>query len=252
MRAILVSVDYHDLLAITLPYNRHHFSSVCVVTAPGDKSIKVAEDNGCKIFVTSSFYDGGASFNKWKALEEGLNWFRRRDIDPWLCIMDADILWPKELRGLGGSQNGWNQGSLVPGNLYTPLRRMMVDNLSTIPQETEWRQFPVHSNIQEWAGYSQIFHQDDCHLPQPPWHETNWRHAGGADSCFQQRWPASAKLRPPWDCLHLGSAGTNWAGRVTPYVDGTTHPEAPARAATLSRFFDLRRAAKGIASKERL
>ena len=33
MRAILVAVDYADLLAITLPYNRQHFYEVMVVTS---------------------------------------------------------------------------------------------------------------------------------------------------------------------------------------------------------------------------
>ena len=35
MRAILVSVDYADILALTLPLNRHHFSDVMVAATIG-------------------------------------------------------------------------------------------------------------------------------------------------------------------------------------------------------------------------
>ena len=44
MNAILVCVDYSDLLAITLPHNRHHFNKVMVVTTPEDKdTIRLCE-----------------------------------------------------------------------------------------------------------------------------------------------------------------------------------------------------------------
>jgi hypothetical protein len=32
LRAIMVAVNYSDLLSITLPYNRHHFDQVMIVT----------------------------------------------------------------------------------------------------------------------------------------------------------------------------------------------------------------------------
>src|SRR5689334_22908441 len=93
MKAILVSVDYADLLAMTLPYNKHHFDEVFVITSNADNATKqVARENHCPYLATDSFWDDGAMFNKWKALEEGLTVMGR---DGWICIMDADILWPK-------------------------------------------------------------------------------------------------------------------------------------------------------------
>lgn len=231
MRAVLVSVDYGDILNLTLPYNRHHFTDVCVVTVPGDESAAVAERNSCRVFTTTSFYDNGACFNKWKALEEGLDWRgRHNDADPWLCIMDADVLWPQDLRG-------W-----VPtkGFLHTPLRRMAPLQIP-IPQEECWGQYPIHPNVHEWAGYSQIFHCADPRLGNPPWHEIDWRHAGGADSFFQQRWPREYKVRPPWQCLHLGPTGVNWAGRVNPYLDGAIPQESEKRYTALQGMVAQRR-----------
>ena len=74
LRAILVCVDYADLLGLTMPYNRHHFSELMVVTSPQDKdTIALAPKLKAQLHVTESFYDNGADFNKWKGLEEALD-----------------------------------------------------------------------------------------------------------------------------------------------------------------------------------
>lgn len=228
MRAILVSVDYSDVLALTLLYNRHHFTEVLVVTSSADvESRRVAEENGCRFFVTDAFYDDGADFNKWKALEQGLDVLGR---DGWLCLMDADVLWPRHIPWLGCSDDCWGRRE---GNLYTPMRRMWLnptipytsDNI--LPPESEWDRFPLHPQQVEWAGYTQIFHASDPVLPSPPWHDISWKHAGGSDSEFQARWPQNRKVRPPFEVLHIGEAGVNWVGRATPRLDGTV-PEGSA------------------------
>jgi hypothetical protein len=169
MRAIMVSVDYGDILSLTLPYNRHHFSDVMIVTTPGDTlSISIAERNNAKVFTTDSFYADGAVFNKWRALEEGLDAYGRTG---WLCIMDADVLWPKNLRRIEeGADYLWLDYGEYPtrlkiGQLCSPLRRMYPDVVglteNTLPREEDWGKYSIHRNIGEWAGYSQIFHADD-------------------------------------------------------------------------------------------
>lgn len=212
LRMILVCVDYWDYLSITLPYNRHHFHETLIVTSLQDTNTRiVAEKNHCEIYTTDSFYHDGADFNKWKALEEGLDHFGR---EGWICIMDADVLWPQRSK----------LENLNRGTLYTPLRRMCQKVPDRIPPEEHWRIYPVHPNIGEWAGYSQIFHMNDPHLPNPPWYEINWKHAGGADSFFQGLWPSNKKSRPPFEVLHLGESGKNWCGRGTRYLNGSKPP----------------------------
>ena len=215
MRAIIVSVDYTDELRLTLPYNRSHFESVHVVTSSkdADNVRPVAAASNAEVIVTDLFYEGGAKFNKWRALEYGLDVMGRQG---WLCVMDADVFWPK-------------RATLNPvlGNLYTPMRRMYPEIPPSVPEEFTWKMFPVHRNVGEFAGYSQIFHADDPVLGPAPWHQTDWEHAGGADSIFQRKWPSHLKVRPSWDCLHIGSAGQNWYGRSTPHADGTL-PEGAA------------------------
>jgi hypothetical protein len=116
--------------------------------------------------------------------------------------MDADVLWPKTFP--------FNPEF---GYLYTPLRYLYSDFQGSIPKEEDWRRFPIHRNVGEWAGYSQIFYAEDPVLGQPPWHQTYWTHAGGADSFFQRKWPNNKKIRPDWRCLHLGPSGVNWCGK---------------------------------------
>lgn len=224
MRAILVSVDYTDLLTLTLPYNRHHFDDVCVVTSLKDHGVAdLAMAYNCKLYRTDAFYDDGATFNKWKALEAALDWYGR---EGWMCIMDADVLWPKQIPAYAAQF----------GCIHTPLRRMWVDVTKPVPREEDWKNVPLHPQQVEFAGYTQIFHADDPHLGKAPWHEINWRHAGGADSFFQMKWPQQNKVRPPFEVLHLGYAGTNWCGRASKYVDGTLPKETSSRLQRLRSF----------------
>jgi hypothetical protein len=267
MRAIIVSVDYADLLAVTLPWNRHHFNEVCVVTSTADSATEaVARANGCSVHMTDLFYAHGAAFNKWAALEDGLDWFGRHG---WMCLMDADVLWPKNaytersasdvLRiGVHYHAVGGSYLDVRKGQLCSPLRRMWAewpfaavsreiiysDFEPWMPAEASWHLFPVHRNVVEWAGYSQILHADDPVLGEPPWHEVDWRHAGGADSFFQARWDPRNKVRPPFEVLHLGPAGVNWHGRATPRLDGTVHPDAKQRAGRSAAIWAERRRRK--------
>lgn len=243
MRAILVSVDFDDVLSLTLPYNCHHFDEVWVVTAPGKPDVAVAEQYGARVLETNAFWEQGAAFNKWRALEQGLDAMGRNG---WLCLMDADILWPRELKW-----PSYRSGEmLVSGYLYTPRRRMLETIPKEVPPEAVWVKYPMHPQQREFAGYSQIFHAEDRCLRKPPWHDVNYTSAGTADSFFQAKWPESRKIRPPFEVLHLGEAGRNWMGRVTPRVDGSVPEEAAERRQRLTQMLALRRGKSGMARFE--
>lgn len=255
MRAIVVCVDFADILAITLPRNLHWFSQVVVVTSPKDEqTLHLLDhhirryDQKVRLYVTDSFYDDGAVFNKWKALEHGLDFMGR---DGWLCLMDADVLWPENV-----PQQFYQQ--LRIGRLYTPQRRILSNPASILWQDKAhlpeykglassrsptWANLVVQSTPKqerEFAGYTQIFHAHDPVLGRGPWHELDWRHAGGADSFFQDRWATHNKVRPPFEVIHLGEPGENWCGRTSPYLDGTKHPDAEARRQQLATFISGR------------
>lgn len=214
-RAILVCVDYLDLLKITLPWNRHHFNEIMVVTTHADAdTITYAAGAVSHMHVTDAFTRDGAIFNKFRAIEEALDVFGRHGI---ICLLDADILWPKVLP----------EFPILKDTLYCPKRRMLRDP-HQFTESLNWETVPKHTEY-EFCGYSQIFHADDKHLGKPPWHQIQWTHAGGADSFFQARWPAERKIRPPFEVLHLGEEKKNWCGRSTPYLDGTKHPQSTQR-----------------------
>lgn len=202
-----------DVLNISLPYNKQHCQSTLVVTHPRDKdTIEVARSHGADVLTTNAFYERGAVFNKFAALELGLDHMGRNG---WIAIMDADILMPKDMRA-------WSKRR---GCLYTPRRRMYPTipmSADEVPERRKWRQYKLPMGNEEFAGYCQIFHAEDAVLGPPPWHSVHWTWAGGADSFFHQKWRDQQKVRPPFEVLHLGPAFTNWAGRVSPFADGST------------------------------
>lgn len=218
VRAITTCAGYDDLLALVLPRNARHFDRVLVATTPDDKQTQavVARVENATCFCTDAFYHEGANFRKGLAVEEGLDALGR---DGWIVIFDADVLMPDKM----------DLSAIKRGNLYCPHRRICTD-----PREyawstsRNWNDWPLQDE-DEHAGYFQLFHADDPVLKQRPWYGTNWKHAGGCDSDFQAKWPASGKLWLPFEVLHLGPIGTNWHGRCTPKLDGTIHPDAAAR-----------------------
>jgi hypothetical protein len=233
VRAVTVSVDYADVLSLTLPWNQQVFKSVTVVTAPRDaQTIELCRQLGVQCLQTNRFYESGAVFNKFAALEQGLDFMGRRD---WLCIMDADIAFPHDIRVPHGSS--WNP---KPGFLYTARRRVIDPIPDAIPFDRMWRQFRYAGMNECFAGYCQIFHADDPCLGVAPWHVTNCTWAGGPDEYFANKWPENRKLRPPFDVLHLGRPFANWAGRVTPYADGSVDPEAAKRAGIFRSLLNQR------------
>ena len=235
LRAVTVCVDYAKTFAKCLAYNRHHFSEYWVVTSGSDRETQdLAIQYDCRLHVTGVFYDRGAKFNKFAALEQCLDAMGR---EGWLALLDADVAWPREVKlhtftaggcPLGGGRFGskellgmtYDDGPpntdwhMELGQLMSPLRHMMPDESAPIPPKSEWGRFPVHRNVNEHAGYSQVFNAADPALGPPPWHDVNFGNAGAADSWFQARWRPEDKVRPPWKCLHLGEPGINWEGKA--------------------------------------
>jgi hypothetical protein len=242
MNAVIVCVDFGDLLAITLPRNRHHFDKVLVVTSFEDtETQEVAKECKAITWNTDTFWANGELFNKFAALEEALDYMHFRK--GWLAFLDADVIWPTTLP-FGKFE------MLKPGFLYSPYRRIWSEVQEPPVEEQYWSKLRQYVDF-EFAGYTQIFHAEDEHLPQPPWHPTDWIHAGGGDSEFQFLWPESHKVRPLWEVLHLGQPGMNWTGRATRRVDGSMPEDWQARRQRLIGLMQERNRSGGY-SHERL
>ena len=201
-RAIIVCVNYYDILEITIANNHKFFDEILVITSNEDIKTQeiVKKIPNARIFITDSFYINGSSFNKGFAMEEGFDAFGRWG---WICILDADILIPGPL-----------PEDLIIGNLYAPKRKIVTDiqnfNLKT--------NYPIF-NDEEFAGYFQLFHADDTAVKdKKPWYDKSWKHAGGCDSFFQSYWSPQNKIRILPEVFHLGEVASNWFGRTTDYV----------------------------------
>ena len=204
LRTIITSVGFGDFLSLTLPWNRHHWQEVMVLTSPADsESATVARANGASVYATNAFYTGGAKFNKYLAIEECLDHFGRHGV---ICLVDVDIFWPKILPPF----SRWRRG-----NIYSfRRRRLLVDVTAPIPPENEWHKLPMQLLTDKCFGFTQIFWADDPVLGKPPWHPVDITHAGLGDNLFQNKWPSHARVWLERDVLHLGDHGNNWLGRV--------------------------------------
>lgn len=208
MRSITICVEFADILAITLPRNAKHFESMTVVTHPGDgETIEVVKSVGnARLVTTDVFWKDGAHFNKWAAMEIGLESMGRHGD---MCIIDADILLPDSLGGF----------EITPGYLACPNRRMLYNPFAW-SEDLDWSQVPIKPEC-EYAGYCQLFNAEDPCLERRPWFDSHWNNASIGDSLFQDRWAPMRKTRPGFTVLHIGPDGVNWCGRSTIRLDGS-------------------------------
>ena len=229
IRAFTVCVEYHDILEKTLPINAKLFDDILVITAPQDfQTIEVCARLGVKVFVTDEFWKHGAQFNKYAAVEQGLNHFGRSG---WMCALDADVVF-------SGRTDRFNPQI---GRFYVPRRRQLDDIRADVPEERKWARLPYTDQRMIWSGYCQIFHADDPHCQVVPWFDTHWKTAACADTFFGDRWPERNKFIPGFEVLHIGQPKVNWCGRVTPFADGTVPQDAEKRAGNLQAYMNFRK-----------
>ena len=242
MKAILVCVDYGDILALTLPRNAKHFERMVIVTTPGDLETQevVRQIPNAECHLTNVFYEGDVIFNKGAGMEEGFDKLGR---DGWIVVMDADIVLPLPL-SLPQQRDSQK--------LYGAGRYMLADP-SQLTDELDWAQLPAKHDKDAVCGYFQLFHADAAVLQSRPWYPVYWKHCGGPDSDFEKKWDKRQRIRMPGIyVLHLGPDGTNWCGRVTPKLDGTPEPDAVHRLSQLRTIYTNRRRLPGQFPNERL
>lgn len=238
--AVTVCVEFGDILGMTIPLNRHHFERVLVVTHPEDEeTIETAKLHQCQVLLTEIFYARGAKFNKWAALQQGIDFLNH---DGWMLIMDSDIVIPRQ-----------PERQLTPEKdcLYTPRRKDCQILRNGVPKEQHWKRYKYVRHNEEFAGYFQLFHTGAPQLIQKPWFERHWSWAGTGDTIFQQRFHHTKQIRPAFDVLHLGLPHQNWAGRVQPYADGRTPENAAQRWQDFGVFQRQRRLNNGLDDRYR-
>lgn len=212
--AIIVSVDFADFLAVTLPWNKHHFDRVLVITHPEDEAtLRVCSENQVDVLQTEMFHWKRAHFNKWAAVEFGLDYIGKTG---WITLLDADIMIPQvvQIRGL------------EIGKAYCPRKRAVPrEKRQWIRDETKWSRYRFEDLREPPRAHMLTFHADDPVLQRHPWFTNIWRWCGTGDDTFVERWKSHNVVRPLFDVLHLGQRRVNWCGRTETYLDGTYVPD---------------------------
>jgi hypothetical protein len=210
---IIVSVDYSDLLDITLKENSGIFDHTIVVTSTKDKKTqKVCKKYNCTLILTDSFYDEDSYLNKGKAINLAYSKLKYKQ---WVANMDADIILFKNFKKIF-----FDSFSNMEALYWMP--RLMFNT------PDEWVDFlkspkPKNPQIEEEAlGYFQLYHYNSKvfqllneHNSNKPYYEFS-KDASMSDLMFKNMWKRDFRLKLNMVCYHLGESMKNWKGRVTP------------------------------------
>lgn len=193
LNGLTVCVNYTYLLERTLPEWMKHLNSLTVVTSKSDEDtvrlITNLNDPRVNIYTTDAFYLDGADFNKGRAMEEAL-------VDmPWISwqvLFDCDIIPSNNL-------------SLVVRSLHDRTKLYGARRYEGPARPDA----PLIPDDKVGYGYFQLFHSSDPKVQTRPLLSTNWRHAGGYDSDFLDKWGTAEAL--PFKLYHIGPS-SNWYG----------------------------------------
>lgn len=194
LNCVIVCVDYADELSRSIDRWKRNVDELFVVTTMRDlRTLNLCHVHDVKVHTTDAFYWRGALFNKGLALNEAIEHLGLlHDCDTFL-FTDADIIPPADYRvrlSMAEPKSGYLYGC--------PRHR---ENGVLIPD-------PPH----ELPGYHQLFFTDDPAAQRQPLLDPNWRHAGGADTMFKERWPADRRIKLNIPLTHIGQPGVNWCG----------------------------------------
>lgn len=235
IECVTVSVNFSDVLAHSLPLNKHHFDRMIVVTSPADTATrKLCDHHYVECVVTDAFYHNDQAFNKARGINAGLAKLAKTG---WVAHIDADIVLPARTRRL------WNETvALDPGCIYGMDRLMCPDfntwarhmadpviqhcnEIFVIPDGFRLGVRVAQLNSEGYLpiGFFQLWHPGGSGVSKyPEEHGT----AGRTDMLFARQWIRKRRvLIPEMFAIHLGSpipAGkTNWRGRtMAPFGPG--------------------------------
>ena len=201
---IIVSVDYNDFLPITLENNTKIFDNITVVTSINDEECqKICQDFNVNCVVTERMYENGASFNKGKAINEGI----KSLLNPnWILLLDADIIVPETFT------------ESFKDN-YTNINSLYVCNRVMFKEYQSYLDWKSGSGIKgqvsklNGIGYFQLFNINSNCLQRIVYPE-NSNNAAGSDISFRNRFTEKVDLKI--ESIHLGISYQNWNGRETP------------------------------------
>jgi len=233
-QAVTVSVNYADFLVHTLEENHKLFDKWVIVTDTKDTPTKELcdkySDKGVICIQTDIFYSNGASFNKFKGINEGLKYIDR---DKWVLFLDSDIvihdMFNHILKNISLDESciygldRLNCKGLVAWNQYKKDGGIVVDNWLLHDSGLKFGSRLVHYYGHEdgdgqFAGWNPIGFFQLAHPSAFSRYPDNTKGADHCDIMFARLWPRDKRIFIPETLvIHLESADTkkadNWYGR---------------------------------------
>lgn len=200
---IIVSVNYNDLLIVSLSHNVKIFENITVVTSPDDLLCqKICQKFGVNCLVTSVMYEGGAVFNKGKAINEGI---KSLDNPDFILLIDADIVLESKIDIDSLSEDVLYTSSRLICKSYQIYKSWKDENLDI---EKVGR---LENN--KGIGFFQLFNISNSNVDRENPYPENSQNASWSDLIFRDKFPKKSD----WGgkTIHLGDPYINWDGRVT-------------------------------------
>jgi len=215
MEAVIVCVNYGDILSWTLPWNREQFDNIAIVTSSTDTHTQeIARQYDAKLIISDRYRDNRVGFNKGKMLNDGI---AALDMDDWILITDADILFLPNMR------KRVMQRMLHTDCLYYATRmdapekdaEKWLASFMKHPQLINTLPFTQPGRNRMPWGYFQLINAKAANLAgmKRRIYSEEFGTACDVDYAFQDQWHPTMKILLPELTIHIphGSEGTNWS-----------------------------------------
>jgi hypothetical protein len=158
LEGTLISVDFSDLLAETLPRNRQFFDHLIIATSPQDKDTqKLAKKYNCTLVISERQWEDNAPFNKGKIINDAFKKLHKKDR---IIHLDCDIVLPAEFRRqvLKNTQRYSKRAIFGCHRYMVPSKKQWDHFLNT--GRYKWRIDKKRVFPQAPAGFVQIWHSE--------------------------------------------------------------------------------------------
>lgn len=200
---IIVSVNYNDLLAVSLPINKKVFDNITVVTSKEDSLCqRICQKFRVNCVVTDSMYDDDSEFNKGKAINEGIKSVQNPD---YILLLDADTI----------VQENIDLETLDDDVLYTSPRYICKSYklLKSLLFENKRPQDIFTIEGDKGIGFFQLFNINNNSINRDKVYPEFSSDASWDDLIFRDKFPKRKSIDNR--VIHLGDPYINWKGRKT-------------------------------------
>lgn len=202
---ITTCVNYSDFLSITYKYNKEEFKKnyYLIVTSKKDKATQeFCNKNNINFYITDRFYEGGARFDKPKAINDAVTNMKDSVFsNDWILLCDADVIVTPTIRYFLSRQNKNREC------MYGAGRYICHDPSQYKKKKTDYEEC-------KFLGFFQLFHKDNIEkkINKVKWFLHSNYNASIYDLEFAKEFNCKQELKNH-EVLHIGPTFTNWDGR---------------------------------------